>query len=206
MDVQTLDPHRQEQAKEYSKIQRKFMLLDLGLGVVLLIIWLFLGWSSDLRDWIFSWTENLWIAVLAFGGIFGLLFTILDLPLSFYTGYTLPHRYGQSNQTIKGWWIDFAKGLVLSGVIGGIVLEVIYLLLRSAPETWWLWAGGFILLFNVLLANLAPVLLFPIFYKFTIVQSPGYCSYTHASFFCYVIYRISFFIFFHFLILKKLAL
>ena len=169
MDIQTLDPHRQEQAKEIAKIQRKFMLLDLGLGVVLLIIWLFLGWSSDLRDWIFSWTENLWIAVLAFGGIFGLLFTILDLPLSFYTGYTLPHRYGQSNQTIKGWWIDFAKGLVLSGVIGVIVLEVIYMLLRSAPETWWLWAGGFILLFNVLLANLAPVLLFPIFYKFTIL-------------------------------------
>ena len=145
------------------------MLLDLGLGVVLLIIWLFLGWSSDLRNWIFSWTENPWISVLAFGGIFGLLFTILDLPLSFYTGYTLPHRYGQSNQTIKGWWIDFAKGLVLSGVIGVIVLEVIYMLLRSAPETWWLWAGGFILLFNVLLANLAPVLLFPIFYKFTVL-------------------------------------
>jgi len=167
MDVQTLDPVRQEQAKEYAKIQRKFMLIDLALGVGLLITWLLLGWSSALRDWIFSWTGNPWIAVLAFGGIFGLLFTILDLPLSFHTGYTLSHRYGQSNQTIKDWWIDFAKSLVLSGVIGGIALEVIYLLLRTAPEIWWLWTGGFILLFNVLLANLAPVLLFPIFYKFT---------------------------------------
>jgi STE24 endopeptidase len=37
--------------------------------------------------------------------------------------------------------------------------------LRAAPETWWLWVGIFLMLFNVLLSNLAPVLLFPIFYK-----------------------------------------
>ena len=36
-----------------------------------------------------------------------------------------------------------------------------------APESWWLWTAGILLVFNVLLANLAPVLLFPIFYKFT---------------------------------------
>jgi STE24 endopeptidase len=39
--------------------------------------------------------------------------------------------------------------------------------LRTAPDTWWLLTAGFLLLFNVLLANLAPVLLFPIFYKFS---------------------------------------
>lgn len=167
MDVQTLDPNRQEQAKEYAKVRRRFMMVDLGLGVGLLFIWLLTGWSTQLRDWIIGWTDNPWITVLVYGGIFGLIFTLLDLPLSFHTGFTLPHRYGQSNQTIQGWWIDLVKSLILTGVIGGIMLEVIYLLLRSAPEIWWLWAGVFILLFNVLLANLAPVLLFPIFNKFT---------------------------------------
>ena len=167
MDVQTLDLKRQEQAKEYANVRRRFMLLDFGLGVGLLIIWWLTGWSTQLRDWIIGWTGNPWITVLVYGGIFGLIFTLLDLPLSFHTGFTLPHRYGQSNQTLKGWWIDLVKSLILTGVIGGIMLEVIYMLLRSAPEIWWLWAGGFMLLFNVLLANLAPVLLFPIFYKFT---------------------------------------
>ncbi|MCJ7734843.1 MAG: M48 family metalloprotease, partial [Anaerolineales bacterium] len=38
---------------------------------------------------------------------------------------------------------------------------------RIAPETWWLWTAGFLLLFNVLLANLAPILLFPLFNKFS---------------------------------------
>ncbi len=46
------------------------------------------------------------------------------------------------------------------------VLEVIYAALRAFPDTWWLWAAGFLLLFSILLTNLAPVLLMPLFNKF----------------------------------------
>lgn len=162
-----LDPERQEQAKEFARIQRRFIFLDLGLGAALLLTWLVTGWSVELRDWIASWTTNPWLAVLAYGGIFGGVFTLLDLPLSFYTGYILPHQFNQSNQDLKGWLTDLVKGLLISVALGGLVLEIIYFLLRTAPETWWLWAAGFLLVFNVLLSNLAPVLLFPIFYKFT---------------------------------------
>ena len=166
MDHQTLDPQRQQQAKQYAKIRRQFMLLDLALGAVMLLVWLLVGWSFLLRDWIFSWTQNQWIAVVVFGAVFGAVFSLLDLPLSYYTGYVLPHRYQQSNQTLKGWWGDLIKSLLLSAVIGGFLLEVLYLILRTASDTWWLWTAGFLLLFNVILTNLAPVLLFPIFYKF----------------------------------------
>lgn len=166
MDYQTLDPQRQQQAKQYAKIRRQFMLLDLALGAVMLLIWLLAGWSFLLRDWIFSWTKNQWLAVVVFGSVFGAVFSLLDLPLSYYTGYVLPHRYQQSNQTLKGWWGDLIKSLLLSAVIGGFLLEVLYLILRTASYTWWLWTAGFLLLFNVILTNLAPVLLFPIFYKF----------------------------------------
>jgi len=165
--VSALDPERQILAKEYARIRRRFMLLDLLLGAILLLAWLLFGWSAHLRDWIFSWTQIPWIAVLAFGGIFGAAFTILDLPLSYYTGYILPHHYRQSNQDLKGWIGDLIKNLGISAVLGGGFLEIIYLVLRTAPESWWLWTAGILLIFNVLLANLAPVLLFPIFYKFS---------------------------------------
>jgi STE24 endopeptidase len=143
------------------------MLLDLVLGAALLLIWLQLNWSIYLRNWIFNWTDNQWLAVIVFGGIFGSVFFLLDLPLSFYTGYVLPHRFQQSTQTLKGWWSDLFKSLIISALIGGFLLEMMYLLLRVSPKAWWLWTAGFLLLFNVLLANLAPVLLFPLFYKFS---------------------------------------
>ena len=167
METQILDPKRQKQAKEYAKIQRRFMLLDLVLGTVLLLAWLLLDWSVLLRDWIFNWTQNQWLAVITFGAVFGVVFSVLDLPLTFYSDYVLPHHYGQSNQTLGGWWGDLIKSTLLSAVIGGFLLEIVYLVLRTAPDTWWLFTAGFLLLFNVLLANLAPVLLFPIFYKFS---------------------------------------
>ena len=162
-----LNPERQEQAKEYARIRRRFSVLDLALGGALLLVWLLTGWSAQLRDWIISWTTNPWLAVLVFGAIFGGVFTLLDLPLSYYTGYILPHRFQQSNQDLKGWITDLVKGLLVSAVMGGLVLEGIYFLLRSVPQNWWLWTGVLLLVFNVILANLAPVVLFPIFYKFT---------------------------------------
>jgi STE24 endopeptidase len=47
-----------------------------------------------------------------------------------------------------------------------IVLEIIYAILREFPTFWWLWAAGILLLFNVILANVAPTLLMPLFNKF----------------------------------------
>ncbi len=165
--MQTIDPQRQEQAKEYARIRRRLMLLDLLLGAALLLLWLVTGWSADLRDWIYSWTQNVWVAVPAFAGIFGGIFYLIDLPLSYYSGYVLPHRFDQSNQDLSGWITDQVKSLALGAVLGGILIEIIYFVLRVAPDTWWLWAGGVLLLFNVILANLAPVLIFPIFFDFS---------------------------------------
>jgi STE24 endopeptidase len=166
MEEQTIDPQRQDQAKQYAKIRRRLMLVDLGLVTGLLLAWLLLGWSEDLRDWISSWTNNPWIAVLVYGFIFGGVFTIIDLPLSFYSGFILPHKFGQSNQNLAGWFLDLLKSLGLTLVLGGFVLELIYLLLRTSPDFWWLWAGGFLLLLNIVIAIIAPILLFPIFYSF----------------------------------------
>ena len=170
MNEQTLDPQRQEKAREYARIRRRFMLLDLLIGFALLLLWLLLGWSTTLRDWIFSWTNNPWLAVAAFGVVFGGAFYLIDFPLSYYTGFVLPHRYDQSNQDLGGWISDQLKSAVLALLLGGVLIELIYLLLRTAPETWWLWAGGILLLFNVILANLAPVVIFPLFYDFQLLD------------------------------------
>ena len=82
-------------------------------------------------------------------------------------GFVLPHQYGMSNQTRSGWVIDQVKSLLLGGVLGGLVLEIIYAVLRASPELWWLWAAAIMLILTVVMANLGPVLLMPIFYKFT---------------------------------------
>jgi STE24 endopeptidase len=91
---------------------------------------------------------------------------MIGLPISCYSSFILPHRFDQSNQTFKGWISDQAKGLLIEVPLGLLLLEIVYAVLRAYPRTWWLWAAGILLVFNVLLSNLAPVLIMPLFNKF----------------------------------------
>ena len=166
MQTTTLDPERQKKARDYARFSRSLMLVDLALGIVYMLAWLFLGWSAALRNALLAWTMNDYLLVAGYGLVFGGAYTLVSLPLSYYEGFILPHQYGQSNETLKGWIIDQLKGMLLGAALGGLVLEIIYAVLRAAPQTWWLWAGGILFLFNVVLSSLAPVLLLPIFYKF----------------------------------------
>lgn len=91
---------------------------------------------------------------------------VLDLPLAYYSGFILPHRYGLSNQTFGGWLKDQILSLALSAVIGLPVLEVTYWLLHVTGPEWWLWAAAGYVVFVVALSNLAPVLIMPLFNKY----------------------------------------
>jgi STE24 endopeptidase len=162
----SLDPERQKKAKEYARLSRRLMLVDLTIGAVYILTWLALGWSQALKGTLLQWTSNEWLLVAGFATVFGLGFLLINLPLSYYEGFVLPHRYELSTQTFWGWVSDEIKGLLIGGALGLFVLEVIYAVLRAFPETWWLWAGGILLVFNVILANLGPVLILPLFYKF----------------------------------------
>jgi len=165
-DETTLDPERQRQARVYARIQRRLTFIDLAIGLIYLILWLMFGWSLSLKNTLLSCFTNEWLLVALFTLIFGGILAVINLPFSFYEGYLLPHRFGLSTQNLRGWIADQVKAGAIGSALGLLLLEIIYAVLRSSPNTWWLWAAGILLLFNVILANLAPVLLFPLFYKF----------------------------------------
>ena len=165
MQTTTLDPERQKQAKQYARIRRRLFVLDVAFGAVYILLWLLLGWSLRLREWITAFTTNDWLVIALYVLIFGGVYSIVTLPLGYYSGFVLPHRFGQSNQSLKDWIIDQIKSLAISAPIGLIMLELLYLALRFTGDSWWLWATGGMLVFSVLLSNLAPILIMPLIYK-----------------------------------------
>jgi len=161
-----LDPEKQKKAKQYSRITRRMWLVDTLINVAYGLAWLFFGWSVALRTLLQSLAANDWLLVPLYILVFGGIYIAINLPLNYYSGFILPHRFDQSNQSFKDWLIDQIKGLAIGGVIGLILLEFLYLALRLTGDLWWLWAAGGMLFFNVLLSNLAPVLIMPLFNKF----------------------------------------
>ena len=137
----TLDPERQEQAKQYARIRRRLWLVSTTLSTLYALVWLFAGWAIDLREWLVSISPNPWFLVAGFAAVFGGIYALLTLPLDYYSGFVLPHRFDQSNQTLKDWVIDQLKGLALGAPLGLLLLELLYLALRLTGDLWWLWAA-----------------------------------------------------------------
>jgi STE24 endopeptidase len=162
----TLDPERQKLAKQYARIRRRLWLVDNAFSAVYALAWLFFGWAVALREWLSTLTTNPWLLVPAFVAVFGGIYFLVNLPLGFYSRFILPHRFDQSTQTLKGWIVDQLKGLAVGAPLGLILLELLYLALRLTGDLWWLWAAGGLLVFNVLIVNLAPILIMPLFNKF----------------------------------------
>jgi STE24 endopeptidase len=162
----TLDPERQKQAKQYACIRRRLWLVDTIFSALYALAWLFFGWAISLRTWLTSFSSNQWFLVASFVAIFGGIYALINLPLGYYSGFVLPHRFGQSTQSFKDWVIDQIKGVAVGAPIGLLLLELLYLALRVTGDLWWLWAAGGMLVFTVLLSNLAPILIMPLFNKY----------------------------------------
>ncbi len=166
MNTTVLDPEKQKQAKQYGRIHRRLWLLDTLASTLYLLAWLFFDWAKSLAGWLKTLTTNDWLLVLGFIIIFGGIASLLELPLSYYSGFVLPHRFGQSTQDFKSWVMDQLKGLLIGAPLGLVVVELVYLALRLTGGWWWLWTGIGMLLFSVVLSNLAPILIIPLFNKF----------------------------------------
>ncbi len=159
-----LDNERQRLATRYARLQRRYWAVETGLGGAYLLLWIGLNLGPRL---VRSLPASLpwWAALLIVASGLGLPWFVLTLPLDFYTGFVLPHRFGQSTQMLAGWISDLLKGIVLAAVLGAPLLLALYVAIRQAGAAWWLWASGGFALVTVVLAGLSPVLLMPLFYK-----------------------------------------
>jgi STE24 endopeptidase len=153
-------------ARRYNRIHRWLGIADFILGFALLIVVLLTGWTGTIRDIAYRAAyQNYTLAVVLYVLMLMVIGKMLGAGLDYY-GFRLEHRYNLSNQTVTAWLLDEAKGFLVGLVLGGIVVELLYSILRHFPQRWWLVAWAVFLGLFVLLAQLAPVILFPIFYKF----------------------------------------
>jgi len=167
-----LDPERQQQAREYARLRRRLSFISMGIAAIGIIFVFWSGLDTAMRDWLqfLTWQPIAgWYPwqVLVYFLVFMLAYEIITAPLAYFGGFVLPHRYGLSTMTLKSWLIDLCKGLVLGLILEALAVELIYLLLATQPQIWWLWVAVILLFFMVVMANLAPVLILPLFYKFT---------------------------------------
>jgi STE24 endopeptidase len=87
------------------------------------------------------------------------------LPVAAYSGFWLERRYGLSNERLGRWLVDQGKSFGIGLLLASGGATILYALIRYSPDRWWLPAGAVFALLIVLLTNVAPVLLLPLFYR-----------------------------------------
>ncbi len=154
------------EVRRYNRIRRWLGMADAVIGFLLLIVLLVTGWTGKLRDWSYHGAgQYYFVAVFLYVLMFSLIMKVLSAPLD-YLGFRLEHQYNLSNQKMRSWLWDELKGWLLGLVMGTVLVEIIYATIRTAPQRWWLIAWAVFVGMFLLIAQLAPVVLFPIFYKF----------------------------------------
>lgn len=160
------DPRRRDRAREYARLRRWLFFFDLLLSAAALLLLVATGLSVWLREQLASAGPGYFGLVAAFAAVLTACYSLLFLPLVYYGGFVLPHRFGLSVQTRRGWLGDYTKGTLVGLVELVIPALAVYALLLYSPVWWWLWAWVFGILFVITLVNLGPVLIFPLFFKF----------------------------------------
>ncbi len=159
-------PDDSPEARRYNRIHRWLGIADFVIGLIFLVVLLVTGWSNWLRDLALRrGFQNYTVAVFLYLFFLLLISKVLGFGLDYY-GYRLEQKFQLSTQKLRSWLWDEVKGFLVGLVVAAVVVELLYFMIRQFPQHWWLIMWALFIGLFILLAQLAPVVLFPIFYKF----------------------------------------
>jgi STE24 endopeptidase len=161
----SLPPEKLQRAIAYSRIRVMLDFLGSAWGILQLILLLALGVVARMRNIAVNLNKNRWAQGFAFTFLLLLASTALDLPLDIY-GHHAAVVYGQSVQGWGSWAWDAVKSSLLAFVFGGLLVMLLFWVIRKSPRHWWFWFWIPAMLFVLIAVFIAPVLIDPIFNKF----------------------------------------
>ncbi len=154
------------EARRYNRIRRWLSVSDFVLGLLMVIVLLATGWTGSLRDLAYRAADQSYaLAVFLYVGMLLVLSKLLGAGLDYYS-FRLEHRYHLSNQKLGSWLWDEFKGWLVGLVLATLLVEILYFTMREWPQHWWLIAWVIFMALFIFFAQIAPIVLLPLFYKF----------------------------------------
>jgi len=148
------------------------LLWDFLYASAVCLLLLNLRWSARMRDLAERITRFRWLQTFLYWVQYLLLTTVLGFPLEFYENFVREHKYGLATQTFGPWMGDEGKAFLVNLVLGGIVVMVLFAIVRKLRNTWWIWGSIATMALQVVIVAIGPVYLQPIFNKVTRLNDP----------------------------------
>lgn len=152
---------------QYTLAKSRFGQIEEAYDLVILAAVLFSGLLPlAFRLFTTSLGTSAWV-MAAYLFAVGVFLSLPGLPFAWHAQFRLDQRFGFNTTTPKIWWMDRVKGLLLALVLGLPLLALILKLVEWTGAYWWLWAWGCLMAFQLVMIVIAPILIMPLFNKFT---------------------------------------
>lgn len=148
------------------------ILWDFLYAAAIYLLLLHFGWSAAMRNFAERVTRFKPLQAFIYWTEFLIVTTILGAPLALYEGYFRERQYGLATQTLGPWLGDQLIILLVNVVLGGVVSMALFSVVRRLPQTWWIWGAGVSIVFLIFFIMIAPVFIFPLLNKFTVLEDP----------------------------------
>ena len=148
------------------------ILWDFLYGAAVYLFLLHFGWSAAMRNFAERITRFKPLQTFIYWWEFLIVTTILGAPLELYEGYFRERQYGLATQTLVPWLGDQLIILLVNLLLGGVVAMVLFGVVRRLPRTWWIWGAGVSIVFLIFFIMIAPVFIFPLLNKYTVLEDP----------------------------------
>jgi len=148
------------------------ILWDFLYGAAMYLFLLHFGWSAAMRNFAARVTRFKPLQDGLYWTEFLIVTTILGAPLGVYEGYFRERQYGLATQTLVPWLGDQLIILAVNIILGALVTMALFAVVRRLPRTWWIWGAGVSIFFFIFFIMIAPVYIFPLLNKFTVLDDP----------------------------------
>ncbi|MEE9431064.1 MAG: M48 family metallopeptidase [Melioribacteraceae bacterium] len=158
-------------SKKYNNIKLGVSIVSGVLTFILIMLFVSLGYSQLLVEFISSSMSNNYLILLTFTIVVSSVLSITFFPLNYYSSFYIEHKYELSNQSFIAWVLESLKGTLVGSIVGLPVLFAFYYILNQYASLWWLPFAILMFLFSVVLAKLVPIVILPLFYKITPIEN-----------------------------------
>ena len=163
----TMSPADTARAIAYTQGGHWMILWGFLVSLVVAVILIRSNVLTNLRARIDGNRHRPWLASFLVSAAYIALSWLLTLPWSLYESWYREKSYGLNNQTWIAWLGEAAMGAALSTLFTAVFLMFLYLLIRVAKRTWWLWGAGLLASFSILGLVASPLIIEPLFNTYT---------------------------------------
>ncbi|MDH4318827.1 MAG: M48 family metallopeptidase [Desulfobulbaceae bacterium] len=161
------DKVKYKKSQEYIGVTTRFSLVHSTFSLIATIGFILLGGFNHIDVASRSMGYGSIGSGLIFMGLLLLLSGAVSLPFSIYSTFVIEERFGFNKTTPKIFILDILKSILLTPIIGGPLLAFIIWFFETTGSAAWLYCWGATVAYSVFLQFVAPVLLLPLFNKFT---------------------------------------